>query len=29
MKLYYVGDLFPSMSSYKKGINKYDKGIKG
>ena len=28
MKPIYVGDLFPSIASYKKIIEKYDKGIK-
>ena len=28
MKHIYVGDLFPSIASYKKIIEKYDKGIK-
>ena len=29
MEPIYLGDLFPSMASYKKAIEKYDKGIKG
>ena len=28
MELIYLGDLFPSIASYKKVIEKYDKGIK-
>ena len=28
MELIYVGDLIPSIASYKKIIEKYDKGIK-
>ena len=28
MESIYLGDLFPSLASYKKVIEKYDKGIK-
>ena len=28
MEPIYLGDLFPSIASYKKVIEKYDKGIK-